>query len=45
MEPPKSIISEDEDRWIKALETVNMNLLGRVQMTPIKTEIGQYLLS
>ena len=43
MEPPKSIISEDEDRWIKALETVNMNLLGRVQMTPIKTEIGQYL--
>ncbi len=30
---------------LSALETVNMNLLGRVQMTPIKTEIGQYLLS
>ena len=28
---------------LSALETVNMNLLGRVQMTPIKTEIGQYL--
>ena len=28
---------------LSALETVNMNLFGRVQMTPIKTEIGQYL--
>ena len=28
---------------LSALETVNMNLLLRVQMTPIKTELSQYL--
>ncbi|RKX89731.1 MAG: hypothetical protein DRP70_02920, partial [Spirochaetes bacterium] len=28
---------------LSALETVNMNLLGRVKMTPIKTELGPYL--
>ena len=28
---------------LSALETVNMNLLQPVQMTPIKTELGQYL--
>ncbi len=28
---------------LSALETVNINLLGRVQMTAIKTELSQYL--
>ena len=28
---------------LSALETVNMNLLQPVQMTPVKTELGQYL--